>query len=413
MSAGARLGVSPFCSDHPRRVNLVHLVSRRNMFRLVGGVAGGAGVLGAAHLAPATAAASRKIKVRLSHSVVKPGDRLTLHVAENLSQAHKIRVRDDQGLVWKRVVRRKRYQVWTAKAKKPGNGRVTVVVKRADGKVFRHRLDYRVSSRVDDTVMVAGPALIGMSSPAHVWNQRVAEVGGGLAARRIFADLAQGPTSQIKLVEEAHAAGMLPVISYKVGGNVAGAVSGAFNAVAEQAAARLASYGRPTAVTFWHEPYGNMSGAQYAAASRQILPAFRRGELRVGPLLNGWLLDNQVDTFESFCPDDLFDLWDWFGIDTYESGTMQNPGHSKPADRIPALASYLRSRGKDLPIGVGEYNGYSAATIAATGAALLGTRNVWFGCLWNATAGKGHALEGERREAFRQTLTAARVARAV
>ena len=71
----------------------------------------------------------------------------------------------------------------------------------------------------------------------------------GLAARRIFADLANGATSQIKLVEEAHAAGMLPVISYKVGGDVAGAVNGEFNAVAEQAAAKLASYGRPTAVS--------------------------------------------------------------------------------------------------------------------------------------------------------------------
>ena len=65
-----------------------------------------------------------------------------------------------------------------------------------------------------------------MSSPASVWDARVAEVGAGLKARRIFADLAGGPTSQIKLVEEAHAAGMLPVISYKVGGDAAGAAAG-------------------------------------------------------------------------------------------------------------------------------------------------------------------------------------------
>ena len=51
-------------------------------------------------------------------------------------------------------------------------------------------------------------------------------VGAGLAARRIFADLGGGATSQIQLVEEAHAAGMLPVISYKVGGDIAGAVDG-------------------------------------------------------------------------------------------------------------------------------------------------------------------------------------------
>ena len=115
-----------------------------------------------------------------------------------------------------------------------------------------------------------GGHLIGMSSPASVWSQRVAEVGPGLAARRIFADLGRGATSQIKLVEQAHAAGMLPVISYKVGGDAAGAASGRFNAVAEQAATRLASYGLPTAVTFWHEPHGDMTAAQYVAASKQL-----------------------------------------------------------------------------------------------------------------------------------------------
>ena len=162
-------------------------------------------------------------------------------------------------------------------------------------------------------------------------------MGAGLAARRIFADLASGATSQIKLVEAAHAAGMLPVISYKVGGDVAGAVSGRYNAVAEQAATKLASYGLPTAVTFWHEPNPDMSRREYAAASRQLLPIFKRGELRVGPILNGWLLDRQQDVFASYCPEDLFGLWDWFGIDTYEAGTMSSPGDDKPADRIPAL----------------------------------------------------------------------------
>ena len=246
--------------------------------------------------------------------------------------------------------------------------------------------------------------LIGMSAPAEIWDQRLSEVGPGVAARRIFADLGGGPASQIKLVEEAHAAGMLPVISYKVGGDVDGAVAGEFDAVAEQAAARLASYDLPTAVTFWHEPYGDMSGAQYAAASRRILPLFKRGELRVGPVLNGWLLDNQRATFASYCPDELFRLWDWVGIDTYESGTMAAPGPRKPAQRIPALAAYVQSRGYDLPLGVGEYNGYSAETIAEAGEALLSTADVWFGCLWNATSGKGVTLTADRLAAFQQTL---------
>ena len=247
--------------------------------------------------------------------------------------------------------------------------------------------------------------LIGMSAPAGEWAARCREVGPGLTARRIFADLASGPTSQLRLVEEAHAAGQLPVISYKVGGDVAGAVAGRFDKVARQAAAKLASYEKPTAVTFWHEPHGDMTPEQYVAASKQILPAFKRGKLRVGPLLNGWLLDRQVPTFASYAPKEMFELWDWFGLDTYESGTLEEPGDSKPASRITAARKFLRSRGHDHPLGIGEYNGFSGDTIGDAGEALLSTKDVWFGCMWNSNGdGKGYVLEGERLKAFQQTL---------
>lgn len=260
-------------------------------------------------------------------------------------------------------------------------------------------------------VIRSGTTLIGMSAPADVWDKRVRQVGPGLGARRIYADLADGPDSQLDLVEQAHDAGLLPVVSYKVGGDIAGAVDGRFNAVAERAAAKLASYRRATAVAFWHEPYGDMDASEYVAASKQILPAFRRGRLKVGPILNGWLLDNQVPAFAAFCPDELFELWDWFGIDTYESGTRKAPGERKPAERVRALSAYLRSRGhRRLPIGVAEYNGYSARSIADAGAALLRTRRVWFGCVWNSTGGKGWKLSGDRLAAFRATLADPRCA---
>lgn len=254
-------------------------------------------------------------------------------------------------------------------------------------------------------VLRRGTPLIGMSAPADQWALRCREVGDGLTARRIFADLASGPTSQIRLVEEAHAAGQLPVVSYKVGNDVAGAVAGDFNQVAREAAAKLASYGKPTAVTFWHEPHGDMTPADYVAASKQILPAFKRGKLRVGPLLNGWLLDRQVSTFASYAPDEMFGIWDWFGLDTYESGTMAKPGDSKPASRVTAARKFLKSRGQDHPLGIGEYNGFSGSTIGDAGEALLSTEGVWFGCMWNSNgSGKGYVLEGERLEAFRATL---------
>lgn len=374
----------------------------------MGGVAGTAGIVGASAFAPALAA-SVKVKARLNTSVVEAGGLLTLHIAENLRQDRRIRVRDSSGLVWKRVVRRRRYEMWAARPTQRGPGAVTAVVRRADGKLFRRRLEYEVTSA--SVASLASAPLIGMSAMADNWARKVAEVGPGLGARRIFADLANGATSQLGLVEEAHAAGMLPVVSYKVGGDVAGAISGKYDAVAAQAAARLASFGLPTAVSVWHEPYKDMSGAEFAAMHQRLMPVFRRDQLRVGPILNGFLLDGQVSTFESFCPDSLFDVWDYFGIDTYEGGTMADPGARKPGDRIPVLSSYLRSRGFDLPIGVGEYNGFSAETIRSAGEALLTTPNVWFGCLWNETGETAHELSGERLAAFRSTLADPRAAR--
>jgi hypothetical protein len=361
----------------------------------------GASLVGVGLLDPTYALAPR-VRLFLDKAAYDPGQTMTLKLKETVRRPLRARVSDSTGTVWHKIVKSDGKQVWTATAQHPGTGIVTLIAKRSDGRVFRRAVAYSVSGGAPPTPVAT--TLIGMSAPADLWDARVSAVGPGLAARRIFADLGSGATSQIKLVEEAHAAGMLPVVSYKVAGDIAGAVNGDYNAVAEQAAIKLASYGRPTAVSFWHEPNGDLTGAQYVAASKQLLPFFKRGELRVGPILNGWLLDNQLDTFGSYCPDELFALWDWVGIDTYESGTMESPGPRKPADRIPALAAYVKSRGYSLPLGVGEYNGYSAQTITDAGEALLSTPGVWFGCIWNSTGDKGFVLSGDRLDAFQQTL---------
>jgi hypothetical protein len=367
----------------------------------------GAALLGASLLEPAEAAFPR-IRLLVDQASYERGQRMTLTLKETVKRPLRTRVSDSTGTVWRKTFKSDRKQVWTATADKPGTGVVTVILKRSDGRVFRRAVAYTVAGATPEPTPAT--TLVGMSAPADAWDARLAAVGAGVAARRIYADLAGGYLSQIKTVEQAHADGMMPVISYKVGGDVAGAVNGAYNAVAEQAAIKLASYGRPTAVSFWHEPYRDLSPADHVAASKQILPSFKRGELRVGPILNGFLLDNQVDTFGAFTPDEMFGLWDYVGIDTYEGGTAANPGPRKPADRIYELRSYLSSRGYAHPIGVGEYNGFSATTIAAAGEALLGTPDVWFGILWNAAADEDWVLSGDRLAAFQQTLADPRAA---
>ena len=391
-------------------------ISRRNMLRIAGGTAGVTGLVGASLLSgsgllvPTYAAPSKRVRAELDRTSYRAGQRMTLRIHEELKQGREIRVKDSTGLRWKRVSRSGTRQVWTARADWPGTATVTVVAVRADGRPFRDR-EFR--DRVVYRVKGGGAPLIGMSAPAGVWAQRLSEVGPGVAARRIFADLAKGPTSEIRRVEEAHAAGMLPVISYKVGGDIEGAVNGRYNAVAEQAAAKLASYGLPTAVAFWHEPHNDMTTDQYVAASKQLLPVFKRGELRVGPILNGFLLDTERlrATWDKYCPDDLFEIWDWVGLDTYQMGSLSAPGKRNPADRIYALSAYVKARGyADKPLGVGEYNAFSAEAIAATGEALLSTPNVWFGCVWNSKLERDYVLTGDRLAAFQQTLADSRSA---
>lgn len=262
--------------------------------------------------------------------------------------------------------------------------------------------------------VVTGPTkIIGMSAPNEMWDRRLTEVGAsGVTARRIFADLTSTGTDQLRLVSEVVADGMMPVISYKVP-DAATAARGGYNAWARTAAEKLAALNAPVTVTFWHEPHGDMTPAQFIAGNRQILPAFKRGKIHVGPLLNGWLLDNQVSAFASYTSADLFALWDFIGIDTYQSGTSSNPGARLPGSRIPKLVTWLRSinQGSE-PIGVGEYNGHTAEAIRHAGDVFLSTPTLWFACMWNSTGSSlGVPLSGARLDAFRATKRDTRVAR--
>lgn len=255
--------------------------------------------------------------------------------------------------------------------------------------------------------------IIGMSSPAKDWSARISQVGkSGITARRIFAQLNADASDQMDLVEQAHADGMMPIFSFKVN-DLEGAARGTYDAAVGRLARRLAEFGKPTRCTFWHEPADNMSGEQFAAIQRRFVPRLKEAaNVRQGPFINGWLLDRQLPLFTTYAPKDLLAAWDFMGIDTYESGTIGAPGAVKPADRLPKLVRWLRDQGHpDKPIGIGEYNGYSGATIAAAGAAFLSCDQLEFACMWNATTGKGYVLTGERLSAFKGTKGALLVRR--
>lgn len=253
---------------------------------------------------------------------------------------------------------------------------------------------------------------IGMSAPAAEWANRVAEVGTqGLKARRIFAQLTSAGTDQSNLISAAHAAGMMPVVSYKVP-SFTTAATGAYDAWANNAAAYLASFNKPTAVTIWHEPMSDMTGPQFVAMHNRLMPRFKGvGLLTVGPILNGFLLTqpnqqpgNGVDEFATYTSPALLDLYDWFGIDSYQPGTTTNPGTTMPHERVDVLRNWLAAQGHaGMPWGIGEYNGFSAAAISGMGDRLLSDPNAYFGCLWNVDEARAGILTGDRLAAYKAT----------
>lgn len=254
--------------------------------------------------------------------------------------------------------------------------------------------------------------IIGMSSPADLWDERLEEVGPeGITARRIFAQLNSSGSDQMDLVADAVEAGQAVVFSFKVP-SVANAIKGQYDEWVRSMCTKLDEFGEVSTVTFWHEPYGDMSGADHVKVWERYLPIIQDHEfLKAGPILNGWLLDRKVPDFTSYTNAALREAWDFIGIDTYEEGDISTePGDILPGDRVPKLEKWLQDNGiGDKPVVYGEYNGYSANSITKAGEAFLASPNTWAALMWNSTEGKGYALTGDRLEAFKNTKADSRV----
>ncbi|WP_155992048.1 hypothetical protein [Nocardioides sp. URHA0032] len=269
------------------------------------------------------------------------------------------------------------------------------------------------AANADAAGKVAAKKIIGMSAPADLWGKRTHEVGAcGISARRIFASLRPDGRAQASVIGQAVAAHQMPVVSYKVP-SVDMLIHGGYDSWLRATHRYLAHFGVPVTATFWHEPYGNMAPAKFRAGSRKFLDIFKTGKtpkVKVGPILNGWLLDNKVPAFASFTSRSLLRRWDFVAVDSYQSGTFSAPGDLLPARAVPLLARWMQRRGfGHKPIGLGEYNGFTAAAIKVAGEAILSTPEAWFGLAWNSSSGTKYApLAGKRITKFKKTKADAR-----
>lgn len=250
--------------------------------------------------------------------------------------------------------------------------------------------------------------VVGMSASPETWNARLAEVGStGIKARRIFCQLDSSGRHQESLIRKAIADGMIPVLSWKVP-SVATLISGGYDSWLANLRAFLVSLDVEVTATFWHEPHGNMTPAEFRAGSQRFLDRVKAPKVKVGPILNGWLLDNRVADWTSYTSPALLNGWDFLGLDTYSEGTVAAPSTTLLCGRaIPKAATWLAQQGHgDMPIVIGEYNGQIEAAIKYAGEQILAVPNVWIACVWNMdheSPLKYNVLTGSRLTAFKAT----------
>jgi hypothetical protein len=245
------------------------------------------------------------------------------------------------------------------------------------------------------------PKVVGMSASESLWDQRLSEVGRcGVEARRIFVpDAASNWNGKFQTIQETVEDGMTPVISVK--SPVSGFIAGNNDALYQNIRDDLLTLDAPVTMTFWHEPHGDMSAADFRTASQRFFDIMDAPEIAVGPILNGWLLDNQTSTFAGYTSAALLDDWEFMGVDSYHS----SPGSNKlPGRAVPLVETWLDGQGHgDMPIVLGEYNGFDADAIEYGGEQILSIPEAWIGLVWNSTGGTYTPLTGDRITAYQNT----------
>ena len=140
---------------------------------------------------------------------------------------------------------------------------------------------------VKTVVVPPTKALLGMSSPNNLWDQRVSEVGSGLQARRLFFT---GFDASISLAQQACDAGLYPIMSFKTGSySWAQVAAGNADAALKALNARLAALTCDVFVAVHHEPAQDGVAADWAAMQVHALPILGVGaDVKVGVIGNGW-----------------------------------------------------------------------------------------------------------------------------
>jgi hypothetical protein len=242
-----------------------------------------------------------------------------------------------------------------------------------------------------------------------------------MKARRTYPTFVASGQNKSADHAEFIADGMMPIMSYKppvlsgqTAPDTAGFLAGTYDAYLAATVNYIIGLNVPVTVSFWHEPHNEITPADFIAANHKFIDAFEAAgagpNISHGPILNGFLLDSVADKpkFAAFCPTSLLDRWDFVAADIYQNGTNEAPGIKMPSRLVPNLTAMLDSLGyPDMPIGVGEYNSFTAEGIMEAGEDFRNEPRLWFALLWVGVAnsnGNTWVLDEPEAAAFRYTL---------
>lgn len=231
------------------------------------------------------------------------------------------------------------------------------------------------------------------------WDTKLTMVGpNGITGRRWYGNITSAGNDKASSIAATIADGMTVCLSDKVPSFTL-AASGSYDAWAQARANHLQSYGVPIYYAIWHEPYDDMTAAEFTAMQRRLIPFFAaKSNIKVGFVLHGWLLDNpslSAARFNAYIDQSLMDdgSYDFAGIDSYQTGSDASPGSVWPHHRLAPLKTALAAKGKSaMHILIGEWNAWRADAMTASGNAIGDDPQVEWAFFWNNTGGVGKEL---------------------
>jgi hypothetical protein len=290
---------------------------------------------------------------------------------------------------------------WTTPAL-TANTTYTLICRQNDGQTTSSSTAVTVTSSAP-TSSTSGK--FGMSTPVANWDQRLAEVGGPavIKYRRVYYT---SFTDSLTLVKKSVADGMIPIISFKTGRySWSQVASGAADADLQTMIKNLNAIPGEKFVAIHHEPASDGTEADWSAMQLHALPIIKNGaaKVSVGVIGNGWWWSSRSNGLSDaeiakWLPSNLIAICDVVGADTYEDEGLKEDGSVKIANMV----AWSKRVGGVKAIGIGEWNGLTAASITRTMNVIKSEPLVKWAAVWNsADSGVGLYLSGDRLDAFR------------